>query len=111
MAGIYDAISLPDQSFKYNIPILEKLGGGPLATVLPGQGPKDVPASVKAGEVFGLNSLTHNLWAEYMTPALESGQLKCLPEPHVVGNGLEHAQAGLDLNKKGVSAKKVVIEV
>lgn len=108
-AGIYDAISVQDQSFKYTVPMLEKLGGGTLTTVLPG--PESPPSNVKVGNVFGINENTHVLWAEYMTPALESGQLKCLPEPLVVGKGLESVQKGLDENKKGVSAKKVVIEL
>jgi hypothetical protein len=35
--------------------------------------------------------------------------LKAKPEPVVVGNGLQDIQYGLDIQKKGVSAKKVVI--
>jgi hypothetical protein len=107
-AGVYDAISLED-SYKYCIPIIEKLGGGALATVLPG--PQSLPSSVKSGQVFGINENTHVLWKEFITPALEKGVLKCLPEPLVIGKGLESVQKGLDENKKGVSAKKVVIEL
>lgn len=74
-------------------------------------GPEKLPSNVKVGAAFGVNENTHILWQEYITPALESGQLKCLPEPLVVGKGLESVQKGLDENKKGVSAKKVVIEL
>lgn len=108
-AGVYDAISLQDQSYKYTVPILEKLGGGSLTTVLPG--PENPPSNVKVGAVFGVSEDTYVLWEQYITPALESGHLKCLPEPLVVGKGLESIQKGLDENKKGVSAKKVVIEL
>lgn len=108
-AGVYDAISLQDQSYKYTLPILEKLGGGNLATVLPN--PKNVASNVKCGNVLCISPLTHPLWKDYVTKALESGQLKCLPEPTIIGKGLESCQAGLDENKKGVSAKKVVIEL
>ena len=107
-AGVYDAISLED-SYKHSVPIIEKLGGGALTTVLPG--PQSLPSSVKAGSVFGINENTHVLWKEFITPALEKGVLKCLPEPLVIGKGLESVQKGLDENKKGVSAKKVVIEL
>ncbi|EMC93484.1 hypothetical protein BAUCODRAFT_125342 [Baudoinia panamericana UAMH 10762] len=108
-AGCYDAISLPDQSYKYTIPIIEKLGGGVLAVVL--GPPENPPSSVKAASVFGINEMTHKIWEEYVTPALEQGKLKCLPEPLVVGKGLESVQAGFDKNKAGVSARKVVIEL
>ena len=108
-AGVYDAIALPDQSYAPALAILEKLGGGNLATTLPA--PKETPANVKANFVIGINPLTHPLWAEYITPALESGQLKCLPEPLVVGRGLEHVEEAVDKNRKGVSARKVVIEL
>lgn len=107
--GVYDAISTQDDSYKFTIPILEALGGGNLATVLPG--PEKVPSSVKTGAVFAINPVTHALWKDYVTPALEQGKLLCLPEPMVVGKGLESVQKGCDTNKKGVSAKKVVIEL
>lgn len=109
-AGVYDAISLQDQSYKFAIPILEKLGGGNLAVVL-GKPEGELPQGVKVGNVFGINPLTHPVWEEYVTPALEEGKLLCLPEPLVVGKGLEAVQSGLDKNKEGVSAKKVVIEL
>lgn len=108
-AGVYDAISLPEDSYKFTVPIVEKLGGGPLATVLPG--PEDLPGTVKQYGVFGINALTHPIWADYLTPALKSGKLQALPPPQVIGKGLESVQSGLDANKKGVSAKKVVIEL
>ena len=108
-AGVYDAISLQEDSYKHAVPIIEKLGGGILTTVLPG--PENPPSNVKVGGVFGINENTHILWLEYITPALESGQLKCLPEALVIGKGLESVQKGFDENKKGVSAKKVVIEL
>ena len=108
-AGVYDAISLQDQSYKYTLSILEKLGGGNLTTVNPN--PENVASNVKCGNVLCLSPLTHPLWKDYITKALESGQLKCLPEPTIIGKGLESCQAGLDENKKGVSAKKVVIEL
>ena len=108
-AGIYDAISVQDQSYKYVLPMLEKLGGGNLAIVL--GPPANPPSNVKIGPIFAVSKDTHTLWENYVPKALEGGQLKCLPEPMVVGRGLESVQKGLDQNKKGVSAKKVVIEL
>ncbi|KAK0271288.1 hypothetical protein LTR91_003550 [Friedmanniomyces endolithicus] len=106
--GLYDAISLPEESYKHTVPIVEKLGGGPLAFVL--GPPENAPESVKPAHVFGVNDMTSGIWEDYVTAALEKGKLRCLPPPQVVGKGLESVQAGLDANKKGVSAKKVVIE-
>jgi NADPH:quinone reductase-like Zn-dependent oxidoreductase len=108
-AGLYDAISLEEDSYKYTVPIVEKLGGGVLSVVL--SPPKDVPSSVKPANVFGINELTHQIWEEYVTQALQDGKLRPIPEPLIVGKGLESVQAGLDANKKGVSAKKVVVEL
>ena len=106
--GVYDAISLPDQSYKHTLPILEKLGGGVLSVVL--GPPENPPSAVKVASVFGVNPLTHPVWEGYVTAALEEGKLLAVPEPLVVGKGLEAVQRGLEKNKEGVSAKKVVIE-
>lgn len=91
------------------MPILEKLGGGSLCVVL--QQPENPPKNVRICSVFGINEITHKIWEDYVTSALKKGDLKCLPEPMSVGKGLENVQKGLDESKKGVSAKKVIIEL
>jgi len=70
-----------------------------------------VPEGTKVANVFGISELTHDLWTGYLPEALREGKLRCVPPPHVVGKGLESVQKGCDMNKKGVSAKKVVIEL
>ncbi len=40
-----------------------------------------------------------------------SGHRDAAPEPLVIGKGLEHVQAGFDAQKKGVSARKVVVSL
>jgi NADPH:quinone reductase-like Zn-dependent oxidoreductase len=107
--GAYDAIATPD-SFKHVFPIAERLGGGNIATTLPGP-EKGVPDNVKLGNVFAINPCTHPVWKDYVTPALEQGKLKPVPETLVVGKGLENVQKGFDTLKAGVSAKKVVVEL
>lgn len=106
--GIYDCISTAE-TFAHDLPILEKLGGGNMACSH--QPPKDLPENVKAKFVFGLGEFSFPVWENFITPALESGQLKCLPEPLVIGKGLESVQAALDRAKAGVSAQKVVVEL
>lgn len=74
--------------------------------------PESVPSNVQATFFYCLQpELTGPVWLNYITPALEAGKLKCLPEPLIVGKGLESIQKGLDIHRKGVSAKKVVIEL
>lgn len=108
-AGVYDAISIQDQSLKYTVPILEQLGGGVLAVTL--APPQEKPDSIKPYGIFAINDMVHTLWENYVTKALEEGKLKAVPEPLVIGKGLESVQKGLDKNKAGVSAKKVVIDL
>lgn len=108
-AGIYDAIAL-DASFKQVFPIAEKLGGSNICMTLPP--PENVPGHVKVGNVFAVNKeVCPPVWEKYVAAALEQGKLKLVPEPMVVGKGLEHIEKACDTNRKGVSAKKVVVEL
>jgi hypothetical protein len=114
-AGIYDSISLPD-SFDHCFSVLQKLDAiKTMATVLPP--PENKPEGINAQGVFAVSiALQHKevaeaVWQHFIPAALESGNIKCLPEPLVVGQGLENVQKGLDKQKAGVSAKKVVIEL
>lgn len=49
------------------------------------------------------------LYHEHVPEALADGRLKPRPKALVVGDGLESVQKGLDRQKKGVSARKVVV--
>ncbi|KAK5122888.1 hypothetical protein LTR85_003453 [Meristemomyces frigidus] len=51
------------------------------------------------------------IWGSWVTPALVKGTLKCKPEPDVVGHGLEAIQEACDRMMRGVSAKKLVVEI
>jgi hypothetical protein len=51
------------------------------------------------------------VWEDYVPGALADGSLQCSPEPLVIGKGLEKVQKGCDLNRAGVSAKKVIVEL
>ncbi|KAL4882203.1 chaperonin 10-like protein [Aspergillus karnatakaensis] len=106
--GVFDAISIPE-TYAHNLAILEKLGGGHLAAVHPP--PPDVPANVQVGMIFAVNDVATPVWRDFVTPALESGRLQCLPRPTVVGKGLEFVQEALERSKRGVSATKLVVEL
>jgi Zn-dependent alcohol dehydrogenase len=69
---------------------------------------------IKTSFIWG--SVAHSpvgeaVYARYLPEALSSGKFRAAPEPMVVGEGLEAIQGALDLQKKGVSAKKVVVSL
>ncbi len=49
------------------------------------------------------------VYLDFVPKALQNGSLKPKPDPLVVGKGLGKVQEGLNVQKKGVSAKKVVV--
>lgn len=112
--GIVDAISLPE-TYAHDRAILARLGGGGshlACTHPPPAGPdSDLPGGVRAGMIFAVDDVADPVWSDYVTPALASGRLRCLPPPLVVGKGLECVQAALETCAKGVSAAKVVVEI
>ena len=106
--GIYDSVS-DDNAYKMDFAIFEKLGGGKVVTCHPP--PENLPSSVKAEWMMGVGEHSAPIWGEFVTEALSNGQLKCLPEPLVVGKGLESLQKALERSKAGVSAQKLVVEL
>ena len=55
------------------------------------------------------NEVGRAVFTDFLPAALASGEFRAAPEPQVVGKGLESIQEALDLNMKGVSAKKLVV--
>lgn len=53
--------------------------------------------------------LAEKVFHDFLPEALAEGKFRALPTAQVVGEGLEAAQGALDLLKKGVSAKKIVV--
>ena len=107
--GIFDAIFTPE-TYARDLAILEKLGGGHLACVHPP--PTDnMLSNVKTGMIFAVNDAAKPVYRDFVTPALQSGKLKCLPPPTVLGKGLEHVNDALKKCKAGVSATKLVVEL
>ncbi|PNS15965.1 hypothetical protein CAC42_4366 [Sphaceloma murrayae] len=115
-AGVYDAIALPT-SLKLVTEVFEQLrglGARRLAVTLLPQG---LPDDIQTGQMFALTVLTkhrsiaEHVWGRFLYEALEKGVIKPLPEPMVIGKGLESVQKAVDRLKEGVSAKKVVVEL
>jgi len=113
--GIFDSITTPETT-AICLEILGKTDGGKkLIRVQPA--PKDVPEGIV---VEGVVSLAINfeykevgaaVWGSYVGTALEGGSLRPLPKAKVVGEGLEVVQKALGVQKSGVSARKIVVEL
>lgn len=113
VVGAYDAIGT-DITVRQTAAVLQALGGGKIASV--GQAPTDVGGGkVEVTRVASTKIATQEpevartIWGEYVSAALKIGQLLPRPRELIIGKGLYYVQGGLDLNKKGVSAAKVVV--
>lgn len=51
------------------------------------------------------------VWDQYIPTALATGKFQFKPDPFVITGGLASIQDGIDLLAKGVSAKKIVVEI
>ncbi|GAA6044223.1 hypothetical protein JCM8097_005274 [Rhodosporidiobolus ruineniae] len=116
-AGVYDAIS-EHGSVEIGAEVASKVKGGKkfIATTLPP--PEKLPEGVKAAGVFAIAIVTQEngavaraVYHDYVPAALANGSLQAKPDPLVAGKGLEEVQKGLDRQKQGVSAQKVVVTI
>lgn len=69
---------------------------------------------IKTSLVWG--SVAHSpvadaVYCEFLPEALANGKFRATPEALAVGEGLEMIQEALDIQKKGVSAKKIVVSL
>ena len=51
------------------------------------------------------------VYREYLDKALNAGKFQAKPDPFVIEGGLNKVQEGLDIQRNGVSAKKIVIDL
>ncbi|KAL1966216.1 hypothetical protein VTN77DRAFT_4768 [Rasamsonia byssochlamydoides] len=107
LAGAYDAIGV----FHIIADVLTRLGGNHfIASAL--AVPEDLPSGISARLIFAVISDVEfglSIYRDFLPRALAEGKYVAAPEPLVVGKGLEYVQEGIDLNMKGVSARKVVL--
>jgi len=93
--------------------LLKVNGGGFVASANRYAG--DLPEGVSSKMIFGSdlknNEVGKAVWVDFLSEALEKGVYKAAPEPLVVGSGLEKVQEAFEIQKKGVSAKKVVVSL
>ena len=63
---------------------------------------------VNGGDLVG-KEVGKAIYEDFLPKALDARTFVPAPDPHVVGKGLEWVQEAMDINKKGVSAKKIVV--
>lgn len=110
-AGIFQAAGSIDASVEIASKAKAKKDSVFIASAMPV--PENKPSGVEAKMVWG-SSLKDNevgpaIYEAFLPKALAQGSFIPAPEPWVIGKGLESIQAGFDAQKRGVSAKKVVI--
>lgn len=115
LVGAYDAIG-SETTVRQCAAVISSVGGlgkGRVASV--GVAPEvsgvEVVRVGSTGIVSAEPVVAKRVWGEYLPAALEGGALKPAPRETVVGTGLYYVQGALDLNKRGVSAAKVVVSL
>jgi len=111
-AGAYDCIG-DEKTTRACAEVIHAFGGGPLPSVLwpPNGLPEDVQAVFVNGGNPGLvpDHIGAKIWESFVPEALKNGMLQAKPDPMVVGHGLEAIQEAMEIQKRGVSARKVVV--
>ncbi|KAK8090369.1 zinc-binding oxidoreductase [Apiospora hydei] len=62
-------------------------------------------------KVIGPETQLRKIFAEYLPRALAEGTFAARPEPQVVGRGLDKIQEAFEVLRKGVSARKIVVQL
>jgi NADPH:quinone reductase-like Zn-dependent oxidoreductase len=57
------------------------------------------------------NEVSHLIYEDFLPQALTDGRYVTAPEPILAGHGLERINDAIDLHRKGVSARKVVVSL
>ena len=76
---------------------------------------KSKTRGIRTNFIFGstllYNEVGKAIYVDFLPQALAEGTYIAAPDPYVVGKGLENIQTGFDVQKKGMSAKKVVVSL
>ncbi|KAI9829476.1 MAG: hypothetical protein M1819_006296 [Sarea resinae] len=113
MAGAFDAVA-NDEAFYACAAVLLKTSGSKFIAAcrpLPDQIPDGIGTKMIFGSDLKDNEVGPAVYVDFLPQALAEDKYMAAPDPEVVGKGLESIQAALDVQKKGVSAKKVVVSL
>ncbi|PWY72699.1 zinc-binding oxidoreductase CipB [Aspergillus eucalypticola CBS 122712] len=111
--GVYDAVSKP-ASLEMVRAVLDQLKSDvKTICVIPYDQPKERFAPIFISSNFltfdSNKHVAEGIWRDFVFKALETGRLQPKPDPEVVGKGLEKVQEAVDILKRGVSAKKIIV--
>ncbi|KAM5349612.1 hypothetical protein ACJ41O_006117 [Fusarium nematophilum] len=111
--GVYDAVG-EDSSFDAVSAILDRLNKKvPVASVLPSSKSTErfIPTYVVAFAIIQEPNqhVGEWIWKRFIPKALENGSFQAKPDPSVAGHSLNDVQNAMDVQRKGVSAKKIVV--
>ena len=112
-AGLFCSIG-GDRVFEACADTLLKTNGGKFiaACMRP---PEKIPDGISAKFIFGTdlknNEVSKVIFDDFLPQALAETKFTAAPDAHVVGKGLEYMQEAYDVQKKGVSAMKVVVSL
>lgn len=70
-----------------------------------------IESNVVVGTTLEGNEVGKAIYEDFLPRALATGRFVAAPKPEVVGKGLEFVQTALDRLRRGVSAKKLVVEI
>lgn len=70
---------------------------------------KRIPTRFIQGASLAKDEVGPAIYQAFLPSALAEGRYRAVPEPRVVGNGLQSIQAALDVQRAGVSAQKLVV--
>ncbi|KAI1427793.1 zinc-binding oxidoreductase CipB [Xylaria sp. FL1777] len=112
LAGVMDCIGAPAWAICVDVALKAR---GNKFVVTTKRGFPDPPEGVILQAVFGLtikdDEISNAIYEDFLPKALETGSYKPAPGPLVAGQGLESVQAAVDLQRGGVSARKIVVKL
>ena len=112
-AGIYLAAGKVAEACQVSAKSKQKLFVASSNPVMPGDAPEGVEAKMTfgAGGAEAFNEIVPITFGGFLAEAVMKGKYQVAPPPEVVpAKGLEGIQVALAMLKKGVSAKKLVVE-
>ncbi|KIN09007.1 hypothetical protein OIDMADRAFT_23737 [Oidiodendron maius Zn] len=110
--GVFDAIG--EGAWTRPLEFLQNMVGGTkfMTTVTPGY-PNPEGIVIKLTQALSIkgNGVGKAVWEDFLQKALDAGAYITAPEPLIAGKGLESLQDAVDLERRGTSARKIVVQL
>lgn len=112
VVGAYDAINAGG-AIESCVEVINKCRGKRIVVTVggppKGKTPFDMQVKSISSGTIATNGVGKAMYEDFLPGALASGKYIAAPASEIIGKGLEHVQAGLDAQKAGVSARKIVV--